>query len=403
MLKRAEHIQFPEWVKIPVSMQHQFFELAAKEAQKTKLRLLEQRNRLEQLRPLLPFGRVQESDEWRSWRIAYVDGSDSPVISQRLGARFGTYAAGWNIYQGDELQKEDYFSGRMVDFETEDVEVTKKTLDLLAAALERDVALKCLADESPDLIVIDGSFFGFRSRARMIRGRKIGQQRFEYGSDLIDYVVNSTSTLLRSGKAIGVIKRVTTAAIDGWVITRDGDDGNVLHANDRHILSSLMSVGEIFSYTSTFGDEQAFSMLSRLASAYRRYIERLGVRDIDVILRNVRSEIEASIRRNLACAPDVVLATERMYLRSDYPAPPMCIEVKAGADVSKILPYLIATHNRATGLPLPLDMIDQNVGLPRGFTREFVEEIEASLVRDSELDKFDLQSHFAHLNPQKEE
>ena len=34
---------------------------------------------------------------------------------------------------------------------------------------------------------------------------------------------------------------------------------------------------------------------------------------------------------------------------------------------------------------------------------EFVEEIEANLVRDSELDKFDLQNHFAHLNPQKEE
>ena len=65
--------------------------------------------------------------------------------------------------------------------------------------------------------------------------------------------------------------------------------------------------------------------------------------------------------------------------------------MKSGTDVSRILPHLIATHNPATGLPLPLDMIDQNVGLPRGFTHEFVEEIEANLVRDSELDKFDLQ------------
>jgi len=132
-------------------------------------------------------------------------------------------------------------------------------------------------------------------------------------------------------------------------------------------------------------------------------VERLGVRDVDVILRNVRSEIEAAIRGNLGCEADIVLVTERLYLRSDYPAPPFCIEVKSGTDVSKILPYLIATHNSATGLPLPLDMIDQNVGLPRGFTREFVEEIEANLVRDSELDKFDLQNHFARLNPQKEE
>mgnify|MGYP007042359332 CR=1 FL=1 len=192
-------------------------------------------------------------------------------------------------------------------------------------------------------------------------------------------------------------------AMHGWIIKRDGDDRNVLHTNDKRILSSLMTVGQVFSCTRMFTGAQAFNMLSRLASAYRRYVEQLSVRDIDVILRNVRSEIEAAIRWNLGCAPEVILATERMYLRSDYPTPSMCIEVRAGTDVSKILTYLIATHNQAIGLPLPLDMIDQNVGLPRAFTREFVEEIEANLVCDSELDKFDVQSHFARLNPQKEE
>jgi hypothetical protein len=72
-------------------------------------------------------------------------------------------------------------------------------------------------------------------------------------------------------------------------------------------------------------------------------------------------------------------------------------------ELEQIVPYLAAVHNPATGLPLPLDMIDQNVGLPQGFTREFIEEIEANLVRDSALDKFDLQHHFAYLNPQKQE
>jgi hypothetical protein len=92
-----------------------------------------------------------------------------------------------------------------------------------------------------------------------------------------------------------------------------------------------------------------------------------------------------------------------MYLRTDYPAAPFCTEAKIGMYVSKIIPCLATVHNPATGLPLPLDMVDQNVGLPTGFTREFVEEIEANLVRDPELDKFDLQNHFAHLHPQKEE
>jgi hypothetical protein len=125
--------------------------------------------------------------------------------------------------------------------------------------------------------------------------------------------------------------------------------------------------------------------------------------DVDTILRQVRSEIDSDIRRNLACDPNLVLSTERFYLRTDYPAPPFCLEAKIGMELKHIVPYLAAVHNPATGLPLPLDMIDQNVGLPRGFTREFVEEIEANLVRDSALDKFDLQNHFAYLNPQKQE
>jgi hypothetical protein len=59
--------------------------------------------------------------------------------------------------------------------------------------------------------------------------------------------------------------------------------------------------------------------------------------------------------------------------------------------------------NHATGLPFPIDLIDENVTLPAGFTNEFVEEIEAQLVRDPELDKLDLANNFAPINPQKKE
>jgi hypothetical protein len=47
--------------------------------------------------------------------------------------------------------------------------------------------------------------------------------------------------------------------------------------------------------------------------------------------------------------------------------------------------------------------MDQDVGIPRGFTREFVEEIEATLAKDPELSKFELETRFASLNPQKQE
>jgi len=42
------------------------------------------------------------------------------------------------------------------------------------------------------------------------------------------------------------------------------------------------------------------------------------------------------------------------------------------------------------------------LGIPRGFTREFVEEIEATLARNPDLDIFELETKFSSLNPQKQ-
>lgn len=65
-----------------------------------------------------------------------------------------------------------------------------------------------------------------------------------------------------------------------------------------------------------------------------------------------------------------------------------------------MLAYFQANPNPVTGLPFPIDLIDQNVSLPRGFTKEFVE---ALLIRDRELDGFDLSNYFMYINPQMEE
>ena len=79
------------------------------------------------------------------------------------------------------------------------------------------------------------------------------------------------------------------------------------------------------------------------------------------------------------------------------------MEVNPKMKTEPILAFCQATCNTATGLPLPLDLIDQDVGIPRGFTQEFVEEIEATLARDPDLDKFELETRFSSLNPQKRE
>jgi len=79
------------------------------------------------------------------------------------------------------------------------------------------------------------------------------------------------------------------------------------------------------------------------------------------------------------------------------------IEVHPKMKLGPVIAFCQSSCNAATGLPLPLDLVDQAVGIPRGFTREFVEEIEATLAKDPDLDKFELETRFSSLNPQKGE
>ena len=99
--------RFPDWVRIPSKMQYQFFELADKEAERTRKRLREQQLKLEELRGLLKFEKIPENEDWKDWRIGVVDGSDSPALSQRIGGRFGAYGATYHVYQGLDLVEEE--------------------------------------------------------------------------------------------------------------------------------------------------------------------------------------------------------------------------------------------------------------------------------------------------------
>jgi len=119
-MKPTTFEQFPEWVKIPSQMQYQFFELAEEQAKLIKVKLLEDKEKLKNLRKLLTFKRIPKNDEWKKWRVAVVDGSDSPVMSERVGGRFGTYGATYHIFEGMDLVEEEYFSGNLSGFQIGD-------------------------------------------------------------------------------------------------------------------------------------------------------------------------------------------------------------------------------------------------------------------------------------------
>jgi hypothetical protein len=398
---KFEETGFPDWVKIPAKMQNQFFELAEKQTKEIKAKLLRDKAKLESLSKILAFSRIVEDDEWKNWRIAVVDGSDSPVMSERIGGRFGTYGATYHIFQGLDLVDEEYYSGDYSDYQIGDPDASMKMLQVLTATLERQTAIDCL-DKNVDLILIDGSFFGFRPNCRKIHNTELRKGFLKTGSDLVKYVRDLSLKLLNSGKVVGIIKRVQSSAIDGWTIYRSGNRDLQLYRNDKEILASLLKEGQWFSYETAFENPALFIYYSRLALAYQRYA-REKERSIESIFKASRGEVDRNIKRDLLCEPDQILITARHYVRCAYPAPPFCFETPFDFDLAPLLAFFKASCNKATGLPIQLDLTDQDITIPAGFTREFVEEIEARLTKDSELDMYEIENHFGSLNPQKQE
>jgi hypothetical protein len=397
---KFEETGFPDWVKIPAKMQNQFFELAEKQTKEIKEKLLRDKAKLESLAKILSFSQIAENDDWKNWRVAVVDGSDSPVMSERIGGRFGTYGATYHIFQGLDLVDEEYYSGDYSDYQIGDPEASMKMLQVLTATLERQTAIDCL-HKDVDLIIIDGSFFGFRPNCRKIHNAKLRKGFYETGLDLVKYVRDLSVKLLESGKAIGIIKRVQSSALDGWTICKTGNQDLQLYRNDKEILASLLKEGQVFSYETAFQDPAAFTYFSRLALAYQRYAKE--ERSMESVFNAVRADVDRNVRRDLMCEPEQILKTARHYVRCAYPAPPFCFETPLNFNLSPLLSFFKASCNKATGLPIQLDLTDQDITIPAGFTREFVEEIEARLTKDSELDMYEIENHFGSLNPQKQE
>jgi hypothetical protein len=397
---KFEETGFPDWVKIPATMQNQFFELAERQTKEIKAKLLRDKAKLENLAKILTFSEIAENEDWKDWRIAVVDGSDSPVMSERIGGRFGTYGATYHIFQGLDLVDEEYYSGDYSDYQIGDPEASMKMLQVLTATLERQTAVDCL-DKNVDLIIIDGSFFGFRPNSRKIHNTRIQKSLCKTGLDLVKYVRDLSLKLLDSGKVVGIIKRVQSSAIDGWTIHRSGNQDLQLNRNDKEILASVLEEGQVFSYETAFEDPTAFTYYSRLALAYQRYADK--ERSMESIFNAVKADVDRNVRRDLVCEPAQIFKTARHYVRCAYPAPPFCFETPLNFNLAPLLSFFKASSNKATGLPIQLDLTDQDITIPAGFTREFVEEIEARLTKDSELDMYEIENHFGSLNPQKQE
>jgi len=394
----------PDWMKLPVALQHQFFEQAEAEAQRCKRRLLERAEKLQLLKRHLKIEVAPKDDAWQKWRVGVVDGSNSPMTSERLGSRYGAYCAGYMIFQGRQQIEEGYRPGSFLQDQVGSQDVAQKLLTMLRVKLEREVALECLKHKEIDLLLIDGSFFGFRADASVINREVIDYGGYDQGKELTEDVRDLTLEILRSGKAVGVIKRTRSNAIDGWLISKYGNLTYCLNCNDKYILSSVLPPRHWFAYEWLFGNPLHFNYYIHFRTLSRRHALEEGRVNVQKLYQSAVERTNTSILQNLGCDHAKILCTARHFVRCSSIASPFEFEAHINTDVKPMLPYFLDFHNPATGLPWPIDLIDSNASLPRGFTKEFVEEIEARLIRDPELsDKAALLEYFSYLNPQKEE
>jgi len=420
-LRMSEEFEESAISRLPPRLQEEFFELAGRAARRVAEELRREKERILELRKHLRFRPIPKGLA-KDLRVGVVDGSSSPRLSERLGYRIGVYTGCYMVFDGGEIisddDEESMAAGYIMTPQTGSSLYTRKLLSLMRTLLERDLALKCMEKYDVDLMIIDGSFYGFRARCSEIKEKEFsGLGSRIVGWKLVREVYEKSKKLLDSGKAIGVIKRIRTAAIDGWLLSRNWRMEETLNKNDRSLLRSLMRCGEYFDYRDLLGDRWSYLHYNGLKGWFReikRIIKDLPEdRKLEKALGHVDRKLRTQIITDLAPKNSgsemkeeifrEVIGVRRIYVRLSPYAPPTCIELGRRVDLESTLAYLMENANLATGLPFPLDLVDANVSVDRRIAREFADEVEARLLLDQELNAEDVHGEFISINPQKEE
>jgi len=419
--------EISEWQKLPGPLQHQFYDHALREAERRVEALRKLKEKLEELGEEMRFERVGEAD-WEGLRVGVVDGSCPPAPDTRLGGTYALFCSSYKIFEGDELVDEGYRSGMLFVDNAMSSASARGVLRLLMTRLERKSALDAF-ERGVDWLIIDGSFFGFRYRCRRIedvevtwyevgRGGDV-EERTATGLDIVEEVFRDTGEILKK-KAVAIVKRARARALDGHLIEEKWDliessggrglEDVMTSLIDKAILSILMSEGEYFLYDFLFDRPGEFHLYSVLASMCKAWIEkklRAGEPlNFDELYTLSAARVEHRERRENMPAhlfdtyyPILIDRVRRGFFKANEEAPACCFEIHVNRRLGEILPYLMGFNNRDTGHPFPLDLVDEDVRLPRRFTREFVEEVEAHVLKKADVDL--TKDYFQYLNPQK--
>jgi hypothetical protein len=390
VIKMSEEII--EWLKLPQDLQHRFFELADQEAKNLTKTISELKIQLESLKELIQPNIHSLNESEITQIIAAVDSSRSPRLSERLGIRYGVIAAGVIYLKGIEKRDETFRAGVYKRKQALSQDKSKYYFDVLSTYIERKLALEAL--DKCDLLIIDGSFYGFvYSVQRMKRAGFYGYDE----EKVVKEILEITEELRKSGKVIGVIKRSHTRALGGYLAFIEKRNNPFTTIIDKLILSILMPERTLFSYHDLIKNDpvQLYTQIALLASRGS--------------LENIREEAEKRVYapfETIGLNRDTINDLRRVQVKAYKNMPPCEIEFPSSISVEELSKMLGQKDifNEATNLPIALDLIDSMVTLPAKFTEEFVSEIEGrvleTITQSKEYQEV-IKMFFTLLNPQK--
>lgn len=389
------------WSELPFDLQEEFYRLSESTALDLAKHIQDLEIELSANWPQVEFAvkPISQSDS-KELAISSVDGSRSPEPARRLGGDFAVYSAGLLRLQGKRIVENRFAVGKADSTKAPQVDLAS-LVSARTLAAEREVAVAALKDA--DLVLLDGSFYGFSGEVTSVLRRRPGVSPHQLGewSDAIQLALKRTEELVDSGKCIGVIKRSRTRAISGWLSAKSGK--LVLQGmTDKHILNRKLASLSYFDYERLLGGGSflTYSMLAyNLANgrekeptreALGRAAELAAARFTRAFGRPFGMRVDPSKLR-------------RFQARLFADAPPCELEVPTSVP-GGLINELLASENfsEATGLPHAIDMIDEYVGIPRAFTRDFVYEVEARVTSLAPSTLSGVRGFFSDLNPQKE-
>jgi len=381
-----------EWIKLPQDLQHRFFELAEQEAKNLTETIHQLNLQLKNLKDTLRsyIKKLPSLDE--TFIVAAVDSSRSPKLSERLGVRYGVFAAGTIFLKGVERREEVFKAGVFKRKQALSQDKSRFLFGLLATCVERKMGLEAL--DKCDLLILDGSFYGFVDEAYLIKKSGLFNS---YEKQVLNEAFKATEELRKSGKVISVIKRSHTRVIGGYLALKNKNNPFTTII-DKLILSMLMPEKSYFNYEDLIGEKppQIYTRLATLAS--------MGWPESDLM-----NEAEKRIFmpfEHLGLDEKGFKEMKRIQVKFQKDLPPCEIEYPSSIPLTKLLKFLGQKNffNEATNLPIALDIIDDMVGLSTKFTEEFVSEVEGRVLEEviKKHGSEDLvKMFFTLLNPQK--